>query len=119
MVGSGEDLGGGKLVFVQCFLDHGQRAARLLLRCLQSLRLDVFLQERIDFFMELGAESAECCAVAIFQLRLRVLCRLRCRLCHVHVPIKRLGFRTMAHNWRLTSWRNNVSLGDYQATLSF
>ena len=34
---------GGKLVSVKGFLDDGQRAARLLLRCLQSLGLDILL----------------------------------------------------------------------------
>ena len=72
----------GVLIFVQGFLNDGERAAGLGLDGFQPFRLDVFLKERRDLRMELCAEFVERGSFAIGNGRLLVLRMLEGRLRH-------------------------------------
>ena len=75
---------GGILVGVQCFLNDGERAARLFLHGFQSLRLDLFLEEICDLVVELCTEFAERgCLAIVRRSNLLTLRSLEKRLGHV------------------------------------
>ena len=105
---------GGGLVSVEGFLDDGKGAARLLLRCFQPFRLEVFLKERGDFVVQLCAEGAEWGRVAIGELRLLLFLLLRGRLCHIVPPINE-ALEMMDASPRLTLARTSLwNSGSFQ-----